>query len=73
MVWAVAVDSVLRQSALAPGVSAADAVDIEVNVKVDKLAALQLVRVFHIHILFAVVPGAYAERLAAVNAQRTAG
>ena len=69
MVRGVTVDGVFRQGTFAPGVGAAYAMDIEVDVEVDKIAALQLVRVFHVQILLAIVPGADAERLTAVNAQ----
>ena len=65
MVGAVGVDSVLWERALPPGVDAADAVDVEIDVEVDEAAAGDVGRMTWggIEILLAVIPGADTEGL----------
>ena len=67
---AVAVDGVLWQGARPPCVDAADAMNIEVDVQIDKAAATDLMGVTDaLQVLFAVVPGTDAQRLQAVDAE----
>ena len=71
MVGPVAVDRVLGQGALPPGVDAAHAVNVEVDVQVDEAAAPDLMgmrRLFQI--LLAVIPGPDAQGLAPVDPER---
>ena len=68
MVRGVTVDGVFRQGTFAPGVGAAYAMDIEVDVEVDKISSLQFVGMLHVKILLTIVPRTDAERLTSVDA-----
>lgn len=70
MVGLVAVNSILRQRVLAPCVSTTYAVDVEVNVQIDKAATLDILRMTgsSIKVLLTVVPGTDAEWLETLNA-----
>ena len=70
MVGYVAVDGVLWQGSLAPGVGAADAMDVEVDADVDESSARHLVGMARAEVFIAIVPGADAERLQPFDAAR---
>jgi hypothetical protein len=69
VVWLVAVDGVLRQRTLSPGIHSSHTMDVEVDVEVDELSSGEFMRMLHIEIFLAVVPCPYAERLATVNTE----
>ena len=69
MVGLVAVDGVLGECAPSPRVGSSHAVDVEVDVEVDKLSASELMRVLDCEVFLPVVPCADAQRLAAFDAQ----
>ena len=67
----ISVNRVLRKGAFAPSVGAADAVDVEVDVEVNELAASDVLRMPCARQIFlAVIPSADAERLTTVNDHR---
>ena len=71
MVGLVAIDGVLGQSSLAPGIDTTHAVDVEVYIEIDKIATLDVLGMAGsgIKILLALVPGTDAEGLEAVDMQ----
>ena len=75
MTWFVAVDGVLVDGAGAPGVVAADAVDVAAEVEGDVVALRQLVGMERhgVEVCFVVVPGAEAEGLGAGDVETVTG
>jgi len=69
VVRAIGVDGVLRQRALSPGVYTPYSMDVEVDVQIDKTAALDIGRMtgLGVKILLTIVPGTDAEGLEALN------
>ena len=64
----VAVDGILRKGALAPGVGAAHAMDVLVNIKIDETSALDVIGMMSAFKIFlAVVPSTDAEGLESLN------
>ena len=67
----VPVDGILRKSALPPGINAAHPVEVQVNVEIDKPSPPDLVGMpCRFQIFLAVIPGADAQGLTAVDAER---
>ena len=70
MVGPVAIDGVLRQGAPAPGVDATDAMNLKVDVQIDKTATTDFMGMTNaLQILFAIVPRPDAKRLQAIDAK----
>ena len=66
----VAVDGVLGQGTLAPGVGTANAVDIQVDIQIDEATTFYFIGMAHvIQISLTIVPGTDAEGLPAVDAE----
>ena len=65
----VSIDGVLRKGALAPRVSTAYAMNVEVDVQVHETSALDLMRMLGgFQVLLAIIPGTDAEGLEAADA-----
>ena len=58
MIGLIAVDSILRQCALSPGIDAAHTMNVEVDIQIHKTATLDFVRMLGgFKILLAIIPG----------------
>ncbi len=69
----IAIDGVLGEGAFTPGVGAAHAVNVEVDVQIDEFATGNFVGMTHTEVFFAIVPGSDAKGLTAQDTEGGTG
>ena len=60
MMWLIAIDGIFGQRAAAPCIDTTHAMDIQVDIEIDKLASAQLMGVLDTEVLLSVIPHTYA-------------
>ena len=71
MVGTVAIDGILGQGTLSPGVDAAHTMDIKVDIEINKTATLEVLSMTgsSVKVFFTIIPGTDAEGLEPLDAE----